>query len=105
MKTKLFNYIALILLTAIIGIFIHSEIVSPFHNDESHVQYDYCNLVSNTIQPQQNEFQKINFAFYGILPLIQNFSICENTVLTTFTVPYTPIANISRTILFESFLI
>jgi len=105
MKIKLFNYIGLILLIVIIGIFIHSEIIGHSYNDKNLEQYDYCNLISNTIQPQQNEFQKLNFVFYGLLPSFECFIFYENSNFETFTIQFTPGKNISRIILFESFLI
>jgi hypothetical protein len=105
MKKKLFNYIGLILLIAIIGIFIHSEIIGHCYDNTSNERYDYCNLVSNTIHPQQNEIQKIIFVFYAVLPSIDSFHISGNRKLVSFDIPYTPAKCISRIILFESFLI
>jgi len=105
MENNFIKYIGFILLIAIIGIFIHSEIIEYGHSHEINDAYDYCDLVSNTIQPQQYEYQKINNLFNVALPFFEYLALFENTNSEIFTIPQTPVKNISRTILFQSFLI
>ena len=105
MQTRFIKYIGFILLIAIIGIFIHPELIGHSHNHKNLEQYDYCNLVSNTIQPQQNEIPKIDFVFCNLLPSFDSFNFSENTNSEIFNIPYPPVTTVSRIIQFESFLI
>ena len=72
------TYITLLILLSIIMVFIHSEIIHYCHADDSHEQYDFCNLVSNTVKPRQSNLQKYDISF-AAQPLINNVTEIENS--------------------------
>lgn len=105
MQTKLNRYIGLILLIVIVGIFVHSEILNECHVDEHHEQHDYCNIVSNSTTHLQNSIKYNVDNFILVLPSIDIFTDYKETYSISFNKSVTPLADISRTILFQSFLI
>ena len=104
-KEKIVNLTSVFVLLILAVIFIHSELVDQCHLDESHAQHDYCNIVSNSTTPQQNNIHhQVDYDVVAI-PSIDISAIFEETNSVSFNNSYTSLADISRTILFESFLI
>ena len=105
LHTKIKRYIGLLLLIAIVGLFFHSEIMNRGHVDESHKQHDYCNIVSHSANPQQSNIQHSLDYNAALIPSIHIFTVYEEKNKVILFNSYTPLADISCTILFQSFLI
>lgn len=106
MKTKLIRFTAFILLMAIIGLFLHSELVGHFSDEQLPGQHDFCHIVVTTIVPQQNVFHKFDFAFtLAIFLLIHIASEEPNADPQSLIISHPVLYWAPRTILFQSFLI
>lgn len=105
LHTKINRYIGLLLLIVIVGIFIHSEIMDQCHVYENHKQHDYCNIISNSTNPQQSNIQHSLDYNAASISSIHTFAVYEEKNEVIVYNSYTPLADISRTILFQSFLI
>ena len=105
MQTKIKQIIGLLLLIVITGLFIHSELFSDCHGNQIHEQHDYCNIFSKTISSQQNHIKHYIDYDVASIPAIHIFVVYDEKKRVSFCNSYTPLAEISRTIILQSFLI
>lgn len=106
MKTRFVTYIGFILLITIIGIFLHSELMGHFSDEQQPDQHDFCHLVVTTIVPQQNIFHKFDFGFaVAIFSLMEIASDEPKIDFQSLIVSFPVLSQVPRTILFQTFLI
>lgn len=104
MKTKFIRYTGYMLLIVFITIFLHSELIGHASAEHNPEQFDICNLISNTIKPQQNESQQLGFTFHAALFLLsENASFHKKTQSISYPI-FSTIPKVSRTILYQFFL-
>jgi len=103
-KAKTNTYITLLILLSIIMVFIHSEIIHNCHVEDSHEQHDFCNLVSNSVRPRQDNIKKYDISF-ATQPLVDNVIVIENIYQFSDISTYIPSLKIPLILLLETLLI
>ena len=101
---KILNYVGIVVCFSIIILFIHSEIGNHCHVEDDHKEYDYCNLISNTLQPNQDRHQKLLF-FIPEIHSTTTMTLLQDNSLEINSGESFSILNASRILLLSTLLI
>ncbi|HDP94939.1 MAG TPA: hypothetical protein ENN40_06220 [Candidatus Aminicenantes bacterium] len=103
-NTKFIKYTGTIVLIAFITIFLYSELIGHASAEHHPEQVDFCNLISDTTKPQPNASRLLGFAFQAALFSLSENANCQKKAQPLSYPLFSTIPEISRTILFQSFL-